>query len=217
MAQKAIAGQKVGMTQVWDDENRMVPVTVIKVSPCRVVQIKTPDRDGYSALQVTFGEQKEQRLTKPEAGHFAKAGVQPGKHLLELRLDDTNEYEVGQSLTADLFGAGELVDVIGTSKGKGFTGVMKRHNFAGQRATHGAHLVHRMPGSIGMAATPARVFKGTRMAGHSGAEQVTTQNLQVVKVDAENELVLLKGSVPGPKGGTIVIRNAVKKASATNA
>lgn len=217
MAQKAVVGEKVGMTQVWDDENRVIPVTVLKVSPCRVVQIKTPATDGYSAVQITFGEKAAHRLTKPEAGHFAKAGVQPGRELVELRLDDTSEFQIGQEISADTFEAGEVVDAVATSKGKGFTGVMKRHNFAGQRATHGAHLVHRMPGSIGQAATPARVFKGTKMAGRSGSAQVTVQNLTVVRVDPEKQFILIKGSVPGPKGGTVIIRNAVKKASTTNA
>lgn len=213
MNQKAIVGEKVGMTQVWDEDNKIVPVTVVKVSPCRVVQIKTPETDGYSAIQVTVGIRDPKKLNKPEAGHFAKYGVTPGNELVELRLDDVSPYEVGQELTAELFEAGDSVDAIGTSKGKGFTGVMKRHNFAGQRATHGAHLVHRMPGSIGQCATPSRVFKGTKMAGHSGGERVTTQNLKIVQTDTENELMLVKGAVPGPKGGTVIIRNAVKKAS----
>lgn len=213
MALKAIVGEKVGMTQIWDDENRVIPVTVLKVTPCRVVQIKTPQTDGYSAIQVTRGTKDARKLTKPEAGHFAAAGVAPGTELLELRLDDVSDYSVGQEIGADIFEAGELVDAIGTSKGKGFTGVMKRHNFQGQKATHGTHLVHRMPGSIGQCATPARVFKGVRMAGRSGSERVTTQSLTVVQSDPENNVVVVKGSVPGPKGGTIVIRNAVKKAS----
>lgn len=213
MTQKAIVGEKVGMTQVWDENNNVVPVTVIKVAPCRVVQIKTVETDGYNAVQVTVGEKDPAKLSRPEAGHFAKNGVAAGRQLLELRLADVSEYEVGQELTAETFEGGEIVDAIGTSKGKGFTGVMKRHNFAGQNATHGAHLVHRMPGSVGQCATPARVFKGSRMAGHSGNERVTTQNLKVVKADAEQNLLLVKGSVPGPKGGTVIIRNAVKVSS----
>ncbi|MGF1596053.1 MAG: 50S ribosomal protein L3 [Acidimicrobiales bacterium] len=217
MAQKAIVGRKVGMTQVWDEDNRIVPVTVVEVTPCRVVQIKTPDSDGYAAIQVTMGNKDARKLTRPEAGHFAKAGVAPGRELVELRLDDVSEYSVGQELGADIFADGESVDAIGTSKGKGFAGVMKRHNFSGQRATHGAHLVHRMPGSIGQCATPARVFKGVRMAGRMGSDRVTTQNLTVVRSDVENNLVLVKGSVPGPKGGTVIIRNAIKKASLTDA
>ena len=214
MAQKAIVGRKVGMTQVWDDDNKMIPVTVVQVTPCRVVQIKTAATDGYSAIQVTLGDKDASKLTKPEAGHFASAGVAPGSELVELRLDDVSDYTVGQEIVADLFEPGDAVDAIGTSKGKGFSGVMKRHNFKGQRATHGAHLVHRMPGSIGQCATPARVFKGTKMAGRSGSTKVTTQSLTVVQADAENNLMLVKGSVPGSKGSTVIIRNAIKKAAA---
>jgi len=210
MATKSIVGRKVGMTQVWDEENRVVPVTVLSVDPNRVVQVRTPEQDGYSAIQVTYGSKKAQRVNKPESGHYEKAGVEPGVELLELRLDDVSEFEVGQELGADVFEAGDRVDAMGTSKGKGFAGVMKRHNFAGQRATHGAHLVHRMPGSVGMCATPARVFKGMRMAGHSGNQNVTVQNLVIVQADTENQLLLVKGSVPGPKGSTVVIRDAVK-------
>lgn len=210
MATKSIVGRKVGMTQVWDEENRVVPVTVLSVDPNRVVQVRTPEQDGYSAIQVTYGSKKAQRVNKPEGGHYAKAGVEPGVELLELRLDDVSAFEVGQELGADTFEAGDRVDAMGTSKGKGFTGVMKRHNFAGQRATHGAHLVHRMPGSVGMCATPARVFKGMRMAGHSGNQNVTVQNLVIVEADTENQLLLVKGSVPGPKGSTVIIRDAVK-------
>ena len=214
MATKAIVGEKVGMTQVWDDQNRAIPVTLVRVSPCRVVQVKTPESDGYSALQVTVGFTKPSRLTKPEAGHFAKAGVEPGKHLVELRLDETGAYRVGEELTADLLSAGERVDVSAVSKGKGFTGVMKRHNFAGLGASHGAHKVHRAPGAIGACATPSRVFKGTRMAGRLGGQQVTTLNLEVVQADAERDLVLLKGAVPGPRGGLVLIRDAVKSGKA---
>lgn len=217
MAQKAIVGHKVGMTQVWDEDNKIVPVTVVQVTPCRVVQVKTDQTDGYAAIQVTVGDKAAEKLTKPEAGHFASAGVNPGAELVELRLDDVSEYTVGQEISADVFEAGEMVDAVGTSKGKGFTGVMKRHNFKGQRATHGAHLVHRMPGSIGQCATPARVFKGTRMAGRSGSTKVTIQSLTVVQADAEKNLMLVKGSVPGPKGSTVVIRNAIKKASSPDA
>ncbi len=210
MTEKAIVGEKVGMTQVWDEDNNIVPVTVVKVTPCRVVQIKTVGNDGYSALQVTIGDKEAKKLNRPEAGHFAKHGVAPGTELVELRMSDVSNYEVGQELTAETFEAGNIVDVVGTSKGKGFTGVMKRHNFAGQRATHGAHLVHRMPGSIGQCATPARVFKGTKMAGRHGGERVTTQNLMIVRADAEQNLVLVKGAIPGPKGGTVIISDAVK-------
>jgi large subunit ribosomal protein L3 len=210
MVQKAIVGEKVGMTQVWDDDNKIVPVTVVKVTPCRVVQVKTPENDGYSAIQVTVGNRDARKLTKPEAGHFAKADVEPGTKLVELRLDDVSDYPVGHEFGADTFDAGEIVDAIGTSKGKGFAGVMKRHNFSGQRASHGAHLVHRMPGSIGQCATPARVFKGTKMAGRMGSDRVTTQSLRVVQADPETNVVLVRGSVTGPKGGTVIIRNAVK-------
>jgi len=206
MATKAIVGEKVGMTQVWDDQQRAVPVTVVKVSPVRVVVVKTAARDGYSALQVTFGHVKTSRLTRPEAGHFASAGVEPGRRLVELRIDDVADYEVGQELKADLLSAGERVDVTAVSKGKGFAGVMKRHNFKGMGASHGAHRTHRAPGAIGACATPARVFKGTRMAGRMGHQKVTTRNLQVVEADAERDLVLLKGAVPGPRGGLVLIR-----------
>ena len=210
MASKAIVGEKVGMTQIWDAENRAVPVTVVKVPPVRVVRVKTAERDGYSALQVTFGTVKASRLTKPMAGQFAKAGVEPGRRLVELRLDDTGGYEIGQELKVDLLAAGEKVDVTAVSKGKGFTGAMKRHNFKGQGASHGNHKKHRSPGSIGACATPARVFKGTRMAGQMGAQQVTTLNLEVVEADAERDLLLVKGAVPGPRGGLVLIRAAVK-------
>ena len=216
MARKAIIGEKVGMTQIWDDQNRAVPVTVVKVAPLRVVQVKTPERDGYSAVQVTFGSVKTSRLTKPEAGHFAKAGVEPGARLVELRLEDTNGYSVGQELKVDLLAAGERVDVTAVSKGKGFAGVIKRHNFAGQGASHGNHKKHRAPGSVGACATPARVFKGTRMAGQMGNRQVTTLNLQVVEADAERDLLLVKGAVPGPRGGLVLIRNAVKAKQVTS-
>lgn len=210
MASKAIVGEKVGMTQVWDDENRIVPVTVVRVEPCRVVQIKTGDTDGYSAIQVTFGSKNPDKLTQPEQGHFDKAGVAPGHKLVELRLDDVSEYAVGQELTAEVLEAGELVDVTSVSKGKGFAGVMKRHGFQGQRASHGAHKVHRKPGAIGQCATPSRVFRGKKMPGRMGGHKVTTLNLEVVKADTEQNVVLVRGSVPGAKGATVVIRNAVK-------
>jgi large subunit ribosomal protein L3 len=210
MATKAIVGEKVGMTQVWDDQNRVVPVTVLRVTPCRVVQVKRPDTDGYSALQVTYGTQKVNRLTKPELGHFEKGGVDPGKRLVELRVEDTSGYEVGQELAVDLLQAGDMIDVTAVSKGKGFAGGMKRHNFKGMPATHGTHRTHRKPGSIGACATPAKVFKGTRMAGRMGGEKVTTLNLEVVQADAERNLLLVKGAVPGPKGGLVLVRDAVK-------
>ena len=212
MPSKAIVGEKVGMTQVWDDQNRAVAVTVVRVTPVRVVQLKTPDRDGYSALQVTYGSRKARTLNKAEAGHFAAAGdgVDPGKALVELRVADTSEYTVGQELTLEMLAAGDKVDVTAVSKGKGFAGGMKRHNFKGQGASHGNHKHHRAPGSIGACATPARVFKGTRMAGQYGSERVTTLNLEVVQADGERNLLLLKGSVPGPRGAMVVIRDAVK-------
>ncbi len=216
MASKAIVGRKVGMTQQWDDENRVVPATVIEVLPCRVVQVKTPERDGYTAVQVTFGSRKPSKLTQPVAGHYAASGVAPGEKLVELRLDDLGDLTVGSEFGADIFSAGDLVDVSGTSKGKGFAGVMKRHGFKGQKASHGAHRIHRAPGSIGACATPSRVFKGTRMAGRMGAERVTTLNLQVVSADAERNLLIVRGAVPGPRGGLVVVRNAVKASVASS-
>ena len=210
MARKAIVGEKVGMTQVWDADNRAIPVTVVRVAPVRVVQVKTPERDGYSALQVTYGTRKASRLTKPEAGHFSRSGVEPGKRLVELRLEDTSEYSVGQELAVDILAAGDKVDVTAVSKGKGFTGGMKRHNFKGQGASHGNHKHHRAPGSVGACATPSRVFKGTRMAGRMGGQQVTTLNLEVVEADPERELVLVKGAVPGARGSVVVLRDSVK-------
>jgi len=204
MATKAIVGEKVGMTQVWDEQNRLVPVTVLRVKPVRVVQVKD------AALQVTFGTKKARSLNKPEAGHFKKAEVEPGVKLVELKIDDTSAYSVGQEIKVDVLAAGDKIDVTAVSKGKGFAGGMKRHNFKGQGAAHGNHKKHRAPGSIGACATPARVFKGTKMAGHMGAERVTTLNLEVVQADAERELLLVKGAVPGPRGGLVLIRNAVK-------
>jgi large subunit ribosomal protein L3 len=210
VATKAIVGEKVGMTQVWDEQHRAIAVTVVRVTPARVVQLKTPDRDGYSAVQVTYGTRKARTLTKPQLGHFAKANVDPGKRLVELRVDDSSAYTVGQELTVELLATGDRVDVTAVSKGKGFAGAMKRHNFKGQGASHGNHKHHRAPGSIGACATPARVFKGTRMAGQMGSQRVTTLNLEVVQADAERELLLVKGAVPGPRGAVILIRGAVK-------
>lgn len=210
MATKAIVGEKIGMTQIFDAQQRAVPVTVVKVAPVRVVQVKTPEREGYSALQVTYGMRRASALAKPEAGHFSRAGVEPGRRLVELRLESTDGYAVGQEIDAGLLEAGERVDVTAISKGKGFAGGMKRHNFRGQGAAHGNHKKHRAPGSIGACATPARVFKGTRMAGHLGAQRVTTLNLEVIEADAEREIVLVRGAVPGPNGGLVVIRAAVK-------
>src|ERR1044072_607814 len=193
MATKAIVGEKGGMTQVWDEQHRLVPVTGLRGLPARVVQVKTSDRDGYSAVQVTFGQVKASRVNKPETGHFAKAGVEPGKRLVELRLDDSSAYNIGDPLGVDVLAAGDKIDVTAVSKGKGFAGGMKRHNFKGQGASHGNHKKHRAPGSVGACATPARVFKGTKMAGQMGAQRVTTLNLEVVEADPERQLVLVKG------------------------
>jgi len=212
MASKGILGRKLGMTQVWDAENRVVPVTVIEAGPCRVVQLKTPERDGYAAVQLSFGETKPRRLSKPELGHLKAAGGPPSRHLAELRVTDLDGFEIGQIVRADVFTAGERVDVTGISKGKGFTGVMQRHNFKGLGASHGTHKKHRAPGSIGACATPARVFKGVKMAGQMGSERVTTLNLEVVEGDAERGLLLVKGAVPGPAGSLVFIRNATKAA-----
>ncbi len=194
-----LLGEKLGMTQVWDENNRIVPVTVIAAGPCVVTQVRTPDKDGYDAVQIAFGEIAPRKVTKPQAGHYAKAGVTPRRHVVELRTSDASTYTLGQELTVDVFEAGQVVDVVGTSKGKGFAGVMKRHGFGGLRASHGAHRNHRKPGSIGACATPGRVFKGLKMAGRMGGERVTVQNLSVHAVDAEKGLILVKGAVPGPK------------------
>jgi len=210
MAKTAIVGEKVGMTQVWADDNRIVPVTVLRVEPARIVQVKTSDSDGYSALQVTYGRKDAKKLTKPEAGHFEKAGVDAGRRLVELRLDSVDGFEVGQEIAVDVLEKGQKVDVTAVSRGKGFAGGMKRHNFGGQGASHSNHKHHRAPGSIGSCSFPGRVFKGLRMAGHMGHEQVTTLNLEVVEADAERGLLLVKGSVPGPNGGVVIVRNAVK-------
>ena len=207
----AIIGEKLGMTQVFDDEARAIPVTVIKAGPCRVTQVKRLETDGYSAVQLSFGEVKPNRVTKPQAGHFAKAGVVPARHLVEVRVDDSDQYEVGQEIDfAAIFSKGAKADVTGVSKGKGFSGVMKRHNFSGQGASHGNHKKHRAPGAIGACATPARVFKGMKMAGRMGGDRTTILNLEVVDVDTERGLLLLGGSVPGPKGSVVIVREAVK-------
>jgi large subunit ribosomal protein L3 len=210
MVAKAIVGEKVGMTQIWDEANRAVPVTMLEVAPVRVVQVKTPEHGGYSALQVTYGIRKASKLNRPEAGHYARAGVDPGRRLVELRIDDTSGYTVGQELDAGMLVAGERIDVTAISRGKGFAGGVERHNFRGQGAAHGNHKKHRAPGSIGACATPGRVFRGTRMAGHLGAARVTTLNLEVVVADPERGIVLVKGAVPGPRGGLVVLRQAVK-------
>ena len=210
MAQKAIVGEKVGMTQVWGDDQSVIPVTVLRVEPARVVQVKTGERDGYTAVQVTYGSKDAKKLTKPEAGHFASAGVAPGRRVVELRLDSIDGFVVGQEIAVDTLTVGERVDVTAVSRGKGFAGGMKRHNFAGQGASHGNHKHHRAPGSIGSCSFPGRVFKGLKMAGHMGHDQVTTLNLEVVQADMERGLLLVKGSVPGPNGGIVIVRNAVK-------
>jgi large subunit ribosomal protein L3 len=215
MAQKGILGRKLGMTQIFDAENRVIPVTVIEAGPCRVVQLRTPERDGYAAIQLAFGDTKATRLSRAELGHLKAADAPPQKYLAELRVTDLSGFEIGQIVKADVFAAGERVDVTGLSKGKGFSGVMKRHNFSGQGASHGNHKKHRAPGSIGACATPARVFKGIRMAGQYGATKVTTLNLEVVEGDAERNLLLIKGSVPGANNGLVFVRNAVKAGATT--
>ncbi|MGB7963797.1 MAG: 50S ribosomal protein L3 [Propionicimonas sp.] len=208
---KGILGTKLGMTQVWNEQNQVVPVTVIQAGPCVVTQVRTPDVDGYAAVQLGFGAVKAKSVTKPAAGHFERAGVTPRKHLVELRTSDASTYILGQELNADVFASGEIIDVTGVSKGKGTAGVMKRHGFSGLGAGHGVHRKHRSPGSIGASATPSHVFKGTRMAGRMGVEKVTVQNLTVHAVDIERGLILVKGSVPGPKGSLVVVRTAAKK------
>jgi len=211
---KALLGEKLGMTQVFDADNRMVPVTVVKAGPCVVTQVRTPEVDGYSAVQIAYGSVDPRKVNKPETGHFAKAGVPPRRYLVEIRTDDVSDYTVGQEIAADVFtpteGSVLRVDVVGTSKGKGYAGVMKRHNFKGLGAAHGVHRAHRKPGSIGACATPARVFKGTRMAGRMGHVRTTTQNLTVHAVDADRGLLLIKGAVPGPRGGMVLVRTAAK-------
>lgn len=207
-----LLGTKLGMTQVWDENNRVVPVTVIKAGPCVVTQVRTAEVDGYNAIQLGFGTIEARKVSQPMLGHFTKAGVAPKRHLVELRTSNAADYTLGQELNADVFEAGAIVDVTGTSKGKGFAGVMKRHGFGGLRASHGVERKHRSPGSIGACATPGRVFKGLRMAGRMGGDRVTTQNLTVHAVDAANGLLLIKGAVPGPKNGVVLVRNASKGA-----
>jgi len=209
---KGILGEKLGMTQVWDENNRVVPVTVVKASANVVTQVRTNDVDGYESVQIAFGDIDPRKVNKPLKGHFAKADVTPRRHLVEIRTADASEYTLGQEITAEVFEAGVKVDVTGKSKGKGFAGVMKRHNFKGLGAGHGVQRKHRSPGSIGGCATPGRVFKGVRMAGRMGNERVTTQNLTVHAVDAEKGLLLIKGAVPGPNGGLVLVRTAAKGA-----
>ncbi|WAX58871.1 50S ribosomal protein L3 [Jatrophihabitans cynanchi] len=209
---KGILGEKLGMTQVFDENNRIVPVTVVKAGPCVVTQIRTQEKDGYTAVQLAYGQIDPRKVTKPVAGHYKAAEVTPRRHLVEVRTDAIADYTVGQELTADVFEVGSIVDVSGTTKGKGTAGVMKRHGFAGVSSSHGSHRNHRKPGSIGACATPGRVFKGLRMAGRMGHERQTTQSLVVHKVDTERGLLLIKGAVPGPKGGLVLVRTAAKGA-----
>ncbi|HEX4060049.1 MAG TPA: 50S ribosomal protein L3 [Streptosporangiaceae bacterium] len=208
---KGVLGTKLGMTQIFDDEGRIVPVTVVRAGPCVVTAVRTAERDGYASVQFGFGEINPRRVTKPVAGHFAAAGVTPRRYLAELRTSDASEYTLGQEITAEVFAAGQLVDVTGKSKGKGTAGVMKRYGFKGLSASHGTQRKHRSPGSIGACATPGRVFKGVRMAGRMGNERITVQSLTVHAVDAERGLLLIKGAVPGSKGGLVLVRSAVKK------
>jgi large subunit ribosomal protein L3 len=209
---KGLLGKKLGMTQVWDANNKLVPVTVVEITPNVVTQLRTPEVDGYSAVQIAYGQIDPRKVTKPLTGHFEKAGVTPRRHLTELRTEDAAEYSLGQELTVDIFEPGKKVDVVGTSKGKGFAGVMKRHNFKGVSSSHGSHRNHRKPGSIGASSTPSRVFKGMRMAGRMGGDRVTVLNLTVHSVDLEKGILLVKGAVPGARGRIVFVRNAVKGA-----
>lgn len=207
---KGILGTKLGMTQVFDEQNRVVPVTVVEAGPCVVTQIRTKETDGYTAIQIAYGEIDPRKVKAPQAGHYKKAGVTPRRHVTEIRMDDTSAYEVGQEVTVEIFQDVEFVDVTGTSKGKGFAGGMKRHGFAGQGAAHGNQAAHRRVGGIGAAATPGRIFKGKRMAGRMGSDRVTTQNLKIQKVDADANLLLIKGAIPGNRGGIVTVKTAVK-------
>ncbi|WP_417217234.1 50S ribosomal protein L3 [Arthrobacter sp.] len=209
---KGLLGTKLGMTQVWDENHNLIPVTVVQVDSNVVTQLRNADRDGYAAVQIGYGQIDPRKVTKPLAGHFEAAGVTPRRHVVELRTADAETYNLGQELSVDVFEAGQKVDVVGKSKGKGFAGVMKRHGFSGVGASHGAHKNHRKPGSIGGASTPGRVFQGQRMAGRMGAERVTTMNLTVHAVDAEKNLLLIKGAVPGARGRVVLVRTAVKGA-----
>jgi len=211
---KGVLGKKLGMTQVFDDQGRIVPVTVVQAGPCVVTQVRTPDVDGYSAVQLAYGAIDPRKVNKPEAGHFRKAGVPPRRYLIEVRTSDASEYTLGQEVTVEAFEAGQTIDVVGTSKGKGFAGVMKRHNFKGLSASHGTERKHRSPGSVGACATPSRVFKGVRMAGRMGGVRTTTQNLTVHAIDAGANLLLVKGAVPGPAGGLVYVRTAAKGGAA---
>lgn len=207
---KGILGTKLGMTQIFDEDNRVIPVTVVEAGPCVVTQIRTVETDGYNAIQIAYGDIDPRKVKKPQAGHFNKAGVTPRRHVTEIRMDDVSGYEVGQDVTVDIFNEVKFVDVTGTSKGKGYAGAMKRHGFAGQGAAHGNQAAHRRVGGIGACATPGRVFKGTRMAGRMGSDRVTTQNLKVQKVDADANILIIKGAIPGVRGGIVTVKTAVK-------
>ena len=209
---KGLLGTKLGMTQVWDENNKLIPVTVIEVSPNVVTQLRTPEVDGYSAAQIAYGQIDPRKVNQPMTGHFDKAGVTPRRHVTEVRTADSDTYTLGQEIAVDIFEAGQKVDVVGTSKGKGFAGVMKRHNFKGVSSSHGSHRNHRKPGSIGASSTPSRVFKGMRMAGRMGGERVSVLNLKVHAVDLEKGIILVKGAVPGARGRIVFVRNAVKGA-----
>ncbi len=209
---KGLLGTKLGMTQVWDENNRLIPVTVVQADSNVVTQLRNADADGYTSVQIGYGQIDPRKVTKPLAGHFEKAGVTARRHVVELRTADAASYELGQELSVEVFESGQKVDVVGTTKGKGFAGVMKRHGFSGVGASHGAHKNHRKPGSIGGASTPGRVFKGMRMAGRMGAVRHTTMNLTVHGVDAEKSLLLIKGAVPGARGSVVLVRTAVKGA-----
>lgn len=207
---KGILGTKLGMTQIFDEDNRVIPVTVVEAGPCVVTQIRTVETDGYNAIQIAYGEIDPRKANKPAAGHFKKAGVTPRRHVAEIRMDDVSGYELGQDVTVEIFEGINFVDVTGTTKGKGYAGAMKRHGFAGQGAAHGNQAAHRRVGGIGACATPGRVFKGTRMAGRMGSDRVTTQNLKVQKIDADANLILIKGAIPGVRGGIVTVKTAVK-------
>jgi large subunit ribosomal protein L3 len=206
---KGILGAKLGMTQVWDN-NKVVPVTVVQAGPCVVTQVRTPETDGYAAVQLAYGSIDPRKVSKPNGGHYAKAGVSPRRHIVELRTTDAGEYELGQEVTVEAFEPGTPIDVTGKTKGKGFAGVMKRHGFHGLKSSHGVERKHRSPGSIGACATPGRVFKGVKMAGRMGGKRFTVQNLSIQAIDTENNLILVKGAVPGPKGALILVRTAAK-------
>ncbi|CAB0802635.1 50S ribosomal protein L3 [Corynebacterium diphtheriae] len=207
---KGILGTKLGMTQIFDEDNRVIPVTVVEAGPCVVTQIRTVETDGYNAIQIAYGEIDPRKANRPAAGHFKKAGVTPRRHVAEIRMDDVSGYELGQDVTVEIFEGINFVDVTGTTKGKGYAGAMKRHGFAGQGAAHGNQAAHRRVGGIGACATPGRVFKGTRMAGRMGSDRVTTQNLKVQKIDADANLILIKGAIPGVRGGIVTVKTAVK-------